>query len=103
MRREWLAVLCLCLALASGCAPSGPAAPADGAAEIPAEKLIAITFDDGPRRDTTERLLDGLRTGGPGRPSFSSGVRSPAARIWWNGWPRRVIRWAATPGTMCGS
>ena len=60
MRRGWLACLLL-TGLLSGCAPDGPAAPADGAAEIPEEKYIAITFDDGPRRETTERLLDGLR------------------------------------------
>ena len=61
MRRGWLAAFCLSLALLPGCAPGGPAVrQADGGAEIPAEKLIAITFDDGPRRDTTERLLDGL-------------------------------------------
>ena len=55
---------CLAAAMLSGCAMEGPAAPADGEAEIPAEKLIAITFDDGPRRDTTERLLNGLRERG---------------------------------------
>lgn len=65
MRRGWAAALCLCLLLPAGCAPDGPAArQADGEAEIPAEKLIAVTFDDGPRRDTTERLLDGLRERG---------------------------------------
>lgn len=36
--------------------------PADSRAEIPAtEKYVALTFDDGPRADTTARLLDGLR------------------------------------------
>ena len=61
MRRGWLAAFCLSLALLPGCAPGGPEVrQADGGAEIPAEKLVAITFDDGPRRDTTERLLDGL-------------------------------------------
>ena len=39
--------------------------PAEGGAEIPAEeKYVALTFDDGPRRATTERLLDGLRERG---------------------------------------
>ena len=53
--------LCLALALLAGCAPGGPIIQeTDGAAETPAENLIAITFDDGPRRETTERLLDGL-------------------------------------------
>lgn len=35
--------------------------PLDSPAPTPAgEKLIALTFDDGPRRSTTTRLLDGL-------------------------------------------
>ena len=60
MRIGRLAALFLTLAL-TGCAPGGPAVrQADAEAEIPAEKNIAITFDDGPRRETTERLLDGL-------------------------------------------
>ena len=38
------------------------AVPVDGGAEIPAgEKYVALTFDDGPRKSTTERLLDGLK------------------------------------------
>ena len=60
MGRGRLFFLCISLALLSGCAPGGPAAEAGGDARIPEEKLIAITFDDGPRRETTERLLDGL-------------------------------------------
>ena len=47
------------------CLPGGAAMPADGGAEIPAgEKYVALTFDDGPRRVTTERLLDGLKERG---------------------------------------
>ena len=47
------------------CLPGGAAMPADGGAEIPAgEKYVALTFDDGPRRGTTERLLDGLKERG---------------------------------------
>lgn len=60
MGRGRLFFLCISLALLSGCAPGGPAAETGGDARIPEEKLIAITFDDGPRRETTERLLDGL-------------------------------------------
>ena len=74
MRRGWLAAFCLSLALLPGCAPGGPAArQADGGAEIPAEKLVAITFDDGPRRDTTERLLDGLAERGASATFFLIG------------------------------
>ena len=61
MGRGRLFFLCVSLALLSGCAPGGPAAEAGGDARIPEEKLIAITIDDGPRRETTERLLDGLK------------------------------------------
>ena len=47
------------------CLPGGEAMPADGGAEIPAgEKYVDLTFDDGPRRGTTERLLDGLKERG---------------------------------------
>ena len=60
MGRGRLFFLCISLALLSGCAPGGSAAETGGDARIPEEKLIAITFDDGPRRETTERLLDGL-------------------------------------------
>ena len=39
--------------------------PASAPAELPEEpNYVAITFDDGPRRGTTARLLDGLRERG---------------------------------------
>lgn len=48
--------------------------PADAQAELPAEpKYIALTFDDGPRRGTTERLLDGLRERGASATFFLVG------------------------------
>ena len=31
----------------------------DAVVDLPEQKLIALTFDDGPRRSTTTRLLDG--------------------------------------------
>ncbi|BAK98895.1 putative polysaccharide deacetylase [Oscillibacter valericigenes Sjm18-20] len=41
------------------------AALTDAQVEIPVtEKYVALTFDDGPREDTTTRLLDGLRDRG---------------------------------------
>ena len=52
-----LAVLGLC-ALLRGSTPRQGQATAALASENP--KLIALTFDDGPRRSTTTRLLDGL-------------------------------------------
>ena len=50
-------------ALAALCASCGEGVlPADGGAALPAEeKYVALTFDDGPRRGTTDRLLDGLK------------------------------------------
>lgn len=57
VRRLAAAVLALALPL-SGCRA---AVEADTAVELPeGQKLIALTFDDGPRRSTTTRLLDGL-------------------------------------------
>jgi len=41
------------------------AVPAEGTAALPAgEKYVALTFDDGPRQGTTDRLLDGLKQRG---------------------------------------
>ena len=83
-------IMCILLSLitlapAAACArpvePDLSAYDASGRAEIPVEilgeldeelredlleapKYVALTFDDGPRADTTERLLDGLRERG---------------------------------------
>lgn len=51
----------------------GPVAEAGADAQLPADKLIAITFDDGPRRNTTERLLDGLQERGASATFFLIG------------------------------
>ena len=54
-------------------------APADAAAEIPeCRKYIALTFDDGPRKDTTARLLDGLRERGASATFFLVGEEAAA-------------------------
>ena len=70
--RAFVPALLLLFALAGWMLPAapGPAAEADAVLEtgegepcptVPAgQKLIALTFDDGPRRSTTTRLLDGL-------------------------------------------
>ena len=73
MRGRKLALLGLVLASLTGCGET--AVPAGGGAEIPAEapKYVALTFDDGPRRDTTARLLDGLRERGAGATFFLLG------------------------------
>lgn len=61
--RRWAALLTAALALGCGARPirsGGQAAPADAPVQLTEQKLIALTFDDGPRRSTTTRLLDGL-------------------------------------------
>ena len=48
--------------------------PADAQADLPVQvKYIALTFDDGPRRGTTEKLLDGLRERGASATFFLVG------------------------------
>ncbi len=58
---------------------SRPAAlPADGSAELEASRpLIALTFDDGPRRSTTGALLDGLAERGVKATFFLVGEMIP--------------------------
>lgn len=64
MRRQRI----LFLALAGVCllyCGIDPVMPASGQAEIAQEeRYIALTFDDGPKQGTTDRLLDGLRERG---------------------------------------
>lgn len=51
--------------------------PVDGTADIPAEtKYIALTFDDGPRKGTTDRLLDGLKERGASATFFLVGEQA---------------------------
>lgn len=55
----------LCLIGGQRTSPGEETVPAEGGAEIPqGEKYVALTFDDGPRRSTTSRLLDGLKERG---------------------------------------
>ncbi len=50
--------------------------PASAPAELPEEpNKVALTFDDGPRRGTTTRLLDGLRERGANATFFLVGER----------------------------
>lgn len=59
----------------------GTVVPTDAAAEIPAEeprKYVALTFDDGPKRQTTERLLDGLKERGASATFFLIGEQIEA-------------------------
>lgn len=55
------------------------AATADATAEIPeCQEYIALTFDDGPRKGTTGRLLDGLRERGASATFFVVGEEAAA-------------------------
>ena len=50
--------------------------PAAAPAQVPEEpRYVALTFDDGPRRTTTTRLLDGLRERGASATFFLVGER----------------------------
>lgn len=62
-----------------GCAGGNAEIPVDGTAVIPAEtKYIALTFDDGPRQGTTDRLLDGLQERGASATFFLVGEQAQA-------------------------
>lgn len=60
--RRWaVLLLALLLAVLPPSALTGyEALQADAPVDLPEQKLIALTFDDGPRRSTTTSLLDGL-------------------------------------------
>lgn len=71
MRKKGL-VLALCALMLTGC--GGPAVEADGTAALTEEvKYVALTFDDGPRRGTTDVLLDGLKERGAAATFFLIG------------------------------
>lgn len=77
MRKRWIC-LWLCASLVflwAGKLPTDIAA--DGAAQIPRENhYVALTFDDGPRRGSTDRLLDGLRERGASATFFLVGEQA---------------------------
>ena len=62
LQKRWMVVLLavsiVCLTFSLGVRQS--VLSVDAPAQLPQQKLIALTFDDGPRRSTTTRLLDGL-------------------------------------------
>ena len=73
MRRQRLLFLALAGLAVLGCGCKD-AVPADAPAEMPAcQYYVALTFDDGPRNGTTDRLLDGLRERGAGATFFLLG------------------------------
>lgn len=72
--------LAFALLLFLGASAASPAArPADSYTPLPAEpRLIALTFDDGPKRSTTAALLDGLAQRGARATFFLIGEQIPA-------------------------
>ena len=80
-RQKNRALFMLALSLLLGVVLEGtsPAVlPADAPAELEADRpLVALTFDDGPRRSTTEELLDGLAQRGAHATFFLVGEMIP--------------------------
>lgn len=72
-RRLLAAVLLLAALLCCRTDAPAPAVSAAGTAELPGTKYVALTFDDGPRAGTTDRLLDGLRQRGASATFFLIG------------------------------
>lgn len=78
MGKRILALALLLLPLACGGFDAFSAIAASGSAHLTQEThYIALTFDDGPRRDTTQRLLDGLRERGASATFFLIGRQIP--------------------------
>lgn len=74
MRKQRLIFLYVCLIALLGAAGREQSLPADAPAEfLEEEKYIALTFDDGPRRGTTDVLLDGLKDRGASATFFLVG------------------------------
>lgn len=74
MWRQRLLFLCLSLIVLLRIAGEEQAQPADASVVFEEEaKYIALTFDDGPHRGTTDRLLDGLKERGASATFFLVG------------------------------
>lgn len=81
MRKQRLLFVCLVLMVMLGCAGGEQTVPSDASAELTEEtRYIALTFDDGPRRTTTGKLLDGLRERGANATFFLVGEQIEANR-----------------------
>ena len=78
LRRGGAALLALLtLLLLPGCTPAVEEAAADLPLPESGLKYVALTFDDGPRADTTSVLLDGLRERGASATFFLIGQQIP--------------------------
>lgn len=76
MKKRQTVCLWICLLALLGTAGIQPVLPVDATVTLPAEtKYIALTFDDGPRRGTTDVLLDGLKARGASATFFLVGDR----------------------------
>ena len=74
MRKRRLIFLYICLLALFGAVEGKQSQPVDAPIELlEDEKYIALTFDDGPRRGTTDCLLDGLRERGASATFFLVG------------------------------
>ena len=77
MRKLWLLILYGLVLLIPTFWNRTPEIPADAAAAIPEKcKYVALTFDDGPKRGTTDVLLDGLRERGASATFFLVGEQA---------------------------
>jgi len=76
MRKRWPMVVMMA-ALLLLCGVKQSVLPVDSAAEIPVEpSYLALTFDDGPKVGTTDRLLDGLKQSGASATFFLVGEQA---------------------------
>lgn len=77
MKKRIAALLCAAAMGLAGCAPAAEEATADLLLPEDGLKYVALTFDDGPRSDTTAVLLDGLRQRGALATFFLIGQQIP--------------------------
>ena len=76
MRKQWLGLFFFIGFILLTCWRE-PAVPVDSQTEIQVEtKYIALTFDDGPKEGTTDRLLDGLKERGASATFFLVGEQA---------------------------
>ena len=77
MRRETKVISGILIGLCLLACPRETVVPADSQADILTEtKYVALTFDDGPKEGTTDRLLDGLQEQGASATFFLVGEQA---------------------------
>ncbi len=104
MWKQWRAVVLgaifvVCLMTAALFYENGQSVTTNGEAKVEAEqtgpKYVALTFDDGPRAETTSVLLEGLQQRGVKATFFLIGEQIPG-----NEW---LVQWMAESGHQIGS